>query len=177
MRNKAKMNFVIPLFLAGALISLPAQANVAIHDDPNCDATILKIQNKVQKEVENAKARQNAGTVEADNFFKTVDACLDQIGGSLKNPFGIPKNPFDGFIDKACNYALDSLTANNPITKSVNAVSISDPTGTFSYNPDISLNRSGNFTGETIVKESDASGTLWKSVSKKLPSKSEIWGN
>lgn len=165
------------LITSAILLALTTQASANPYDDKDCKVTVSNIQDKIEEEVEDAKARQEAGTI--GNFeavFNTIEACLSQIGGMGQNPFGW-SNPFDGLIDKACNYALDTITANNPVTNAVNSIKISDPTGTglFEYNPNISLNKSGEFKQETTVNKNSSRGDAWSKIEKKLPGKNEIW--
>lgn len=144
-------------------------------DDPGCKNALASINNQAKERLNKIKAAQEQTTVKSDDFMGQLNNCIDQLGGSFKNPFGMPSNPLDGLFDKLCQKGLDIVTSQNPITKAVNGFSVSDPTGTFSYNPQIGLNKSGKFTKSKSVNKTDISGQVWNEIDKRTPDASTIW--
>jgi hypothetical protein len=164
-------NTAVPIVSNGT-----SSANIAsAFDDPNCEKTKNLINQAAEKKAKDFQSNQEQTTVKAKTFVETMEDCMSQIGGAFNNPFGRPDNPFDGFLDKLCQKGLDIVTSENPVTKAVNGLSISDPTGTFTYNPNLSVTRDGSgwkTTSNTQVN--DTSSQLWGTINNKIPNDS-LW--
>ena len=191
-----KKNIAIQVLALSLIVSTPISVSAAngewddvlnagsespedkILNDTGCSIKKTNLEEKAQKKYEEEQTITTETEADPEGFFESVKACLDEIGGGFNNPFQLPNFSFGDLGAFLCKKAQEAIIENNPISKAVDGVSISDPTGQFSYNPSFNLNKSGKFENtETVTKSQKSTGDiLFKKLEDKLPGSQDIWG-
>ncbi len=206
MKNNMKKSLIVSAILASALISQTASAIVGgqvvnkassprvnpssyepfngvkptgvgmtAYDDPSCSNTKAFIESEMEKKRKAADEIRDKTATDPKDILDGLKTCVDGLGATFNNPFGIPTNPWGSLGNSACNY-ITNVFSSNPLSNAVNNFSISDPTGTFSYNPTANIGQNG---GRTITNnkliENNVSGIISSEVLGKLPGSSDVW--
>lgn len=144
-------------------------------DDPSCAQTKSNMEAVIQQKRQNADEIREQTATNPQDILTGLKSCVDGLGASFNNNFGIPTNLWGSLQNSACNY-ITKVFSDNPLSNAVNQFNISDPTGNFTYNPNL---RAGQNNGElnqnTNVFEKDMSNKVSTEIINKLPGSQEVW--
>lgn len=147
----------------------------AAYDDNDCSQTKKRIEDTIAAKRKKADDIREKTATDPEQILKGLETCVSGLGTAFKNPFGIPSNPWGSLGNSACNY-ITGVFANNPLSNAVNNFSISDPTGTFSYNPQFNVGQNGGkYTNEKSVTTNDISQKVSGEIIKQMPGNSSVW--
>lgn len=153
----------------------PTGVGMTAYDDPGCLTTKEAIETEMEKKRKAADEIRDKTATDPKGILDGLKTCVDGLGTTFNNPFSIPTNPWGNLGNSACNY-ITNVFSSNPLSDAVNNFSISDPTGTFSYNPSVTTGQNGGKnTYNNTLRENDISDNISQGVVGKLPGASDVW--